>query len=45
MSTVTEGTVSGLLTGAKSVVLFVSDLNFFWSKGGYFVGTITERLL
>jgi hypothetical protein len=45
MSPVTEGTIPGLLAGAKGVVLFLSDLNFFWSKGGTFMGTITERLL
>ena len=45
MSPVAEGTIPGLLAGAKRVVLFLSDLNFFWSKGGSFVGTIAERLL
>ena len=45
MSPVTEGTIARLLTGTKSVVLFLSDLNFFWSKGGSFMGTIAERLL
>jgi len=45
MSTVAEGTITGLFTGAKGVVLFLGNLNLFWSKGGSFVGTITERLL
>jgi len=45
MSPVTEGTIARLLAGAQSVVLFLGNLNLFWSKGGSFVGTITERLL
>ncbi len=32
MSPVAEGTIPGLLAGAKRVVLFLSDLNFFWGK-------------
>ena len=44
MCPVTEGTVVGLLTGAKGVVLFLCDLNLFWSKRGSFMRTIAERL-
>ena len=45
MCPVAEGTIPGLFTGAKGVVLFLGNLNFFWGKGGSFMGTIAERLL